>query len=898
MFFYYFLKVVLRIRYRLTIKGLEKLNPKTLNKSGGVLFLPNHPAMFVDPTLVTLTTWFKYPIRPMVAERHYNIPVAYQVLRLMNSLPVPDFETVQTTETKKRGEEAFQSVMDGLRKGENFMIYPAGRLKSSSLEIIGGASGVHRIIHGVPKANIVLVRTKGLWGSSFSRALTGKTPPLFGTVWKGVKVALKNLLFFTPRRNVIIEFEPVPTDFPYEGTRLEMNRYLEKWYNRPDGLTKQVGEYPGDSLMLVSYSMWREELPEVYIQEEVPQEEEIKPEEIPSDIQKSVINKLAQMSDFDPEDIKPEMNLSIDLGLDSLDMGELVAYLKDNFNIPAFPITELTTVNKLLAIASSQIEIKEEEIEVKVATWTKTASKFKAQIAHGETIGEVFLHNCERMGRAYACCDARAGMLRYDQLKLRVLLLAEYIRHLPGNYIGILLPASVAAAATILACEIAGKVPLMLNWTIGPRHLKSVVELSKVKTILSSWAFVERLEKVDLSPIEDKMLMLEDVRDKFTIIDKLRAFIRSKRKTKALLKLYNIHRKTKDDQAVLLFTSGTEAAPKGVPLTHHNILSNQRAAYDALDIYSDDVIFGFLPPFHSFGFTVTTIFGLLAGVKTAFSPDPTDGKNLAREFETWGITILCGAPTFIKNMLKVARPEQLHTMRICVTGAEKAPPELFHMLSEIGKEQSVIEGYGITECSPILTCTRTGKPRKGVGEPLAGVELLIVHPDSHQPVPIGTQGLILARGPNVFSGYLNPGIASPFITVEGKRWYVTGDLGYLDDENRLTISGRLKRFIKIGPEMISLPAVEEALLHMASDKEWPRQEGPILAISGKEETGKRPKIVLFATFDTTIEEINQALKEAGFSNLIKVSTIIKVNQIPIMGTGKINYRAMEEKHLA
>jgi long-chain-fatty-acid--[acyl-carrier-protein] ligase len=245
-------------------------------------------------------------------------------------------------------------------------------------------------------------------------------------------------------------------------------------------------------------------------------------------------------------------------------------------------------------------------------------------------------------------------------------------------------------------------------------------------------------------------------------------------------------------------------------------------------------------------------------------------------------------------MLKAATPEQLATMRLCVTGAEKAPPELFEMLRAFGKPDCLLEAYGITECSPGLTVNPIAGESKGVGLPLPGIELLIVHPETEVVLTTGQRGLILAKGPNIFKGYLNPGLSSPFTTLNGERWYKTGDLGFLDEEGNLTISGRMKRFIKMGGEMVSLASIEDALLQMAPKKNWPTNiEGPALAICAKETAGEKTKIFLFSRFELSVDDVNNSLREAGFSNLVKVSAVTVLQEIPIMGTGKINYRQLE-----
>ncbi|KAF3361833.1 Bifunctional protein aas [Chlamydiales bacterium STE3] len=894
------IRLALWFRYKIKVKGLENLNSDSLNRPGGILFLPNHPTIFVDPCAVTLAILSKFRIRPMIIEYMYYYPLVNRVMRFMNALPIPDFDVSSNSLKRKKSEKVISSVIEGLRNKENFLIYPAGRVKVSAHESIGGASGVHRILSESPDANVVLVRTKGLWGSKFSRAQSVAKPLMFPTIWWGVKQVLKNLIFFMPRREVIVELVPAPKDFPYQASRLELNQYLEKWYNLPDGLTPQIGSHPGDSLVLVPYSFWNKDVPIIHAlqQEQQARKEDIS--KIPKSIQEKIVAKIALMTDRIPSSITPELSISNDLGLDSLDTAELAVYLHEQFDIPSVPVNELTSVGRVMGIASKQIVCKEplkEEIS-DLSKWYKPIPHKKREMAEGETIPEVFLNISKKLENQMICGDERLGLLTYKDLRLRSIVLANHLKKLPGEHVGVLLPASVAAIVCILACQLAGKVPVMINWTVGPRHLETVVKLSGVQTVLSSWSFIDKLEGVDLSPIEDSLVLLEDIRREIGFMDKLKAFLLSKRSTKAILNKLNPKGANPDSEAVLLFTSGTESMPKGVPLTHRNIVENQRAALQDIDLYSDDIVFGILPPFHTFGFSISCILPILSGIKVAFYPDPTDGKGLAQSFEKWRVTIMCGAPTFIKGLLKVATSEQLKTMRLCVTGAEKAPPELFEMLKKVGKADTVLEGYGITECSPILTMNRVDRKKKGVGQALHNVELCVVNPESHEILPPNHQGLILARGPNVFHAYLNPGIEPPFMEVDGKSWYRTGDLGELDDEGFLTISGRMKRFIKIGPEMVSLSAIEDALLQVAPQKGWPTsQEGPTMAICAKEQEGEKPKIFLFTKFPLTADEANKALKDTGYSNLIRVSAVQQVEDIPLMGTGKVNYRALESRYM-
>ena len=882
----------LKVRYRVTIKGLDSLNSTNLNKPGGVVFLPNHPAAFVDPTLIALAVRKKYPIRPLVVEYMYYTPGVNQIMRLMDAVPIPSFTIASNSLKRRKSEQMIHEVTKDLKEGSNFLIYPAGKLKLTNVELIGGSSGVHRILQDVPEANVVLVRITGLWGSSFSRALTGTVPPLIKTILSGIKIALKNLIFFTPKRDVTIEFLPAPVDFPFGASRMEMNRYLEQWYNRPDGRSDvRIGE----TLTLVSYKFWKKELPVINPTKENG-DSQINLDKVPLTTKHKIIDYLASMKQIDPEKIKTSMHLSTDLGMDSLDISELAMYLGDQFEVSGIPVNEFTTVGRVMALADKQITFEgeaEEENKADLSKWKEPSPRTRLSMAEGQIIPEVFLNNCTRMGKRVACADDRSGIVTYDQLKLRIILLAEHIRKQPGDYIGIMLPASVAVYAVIIATQLAGKIPVLINWTVGTRHLDSVIKICSPKVIFSSWAFLDRLQNVDITPIEDCLVMLEDVRRDFTLKDKLKAFIRSKKSTKSLLSTFNITNKSKDEIAAVLFTSGTENMPKGVPLSHENILSNQKATAGAIDLYSDDVILGMLPPFHSFGFSITGLLELLIGLKIAYFPDPTDGKKLAKQLEKWGVTIACGAPTFLRAMLKSSHPDQIKSLRYCISGAERIPTELYQLVTNLGKEGIIQEGYGITECSPVLTA-RVNQPSGSVGKPLYNVELCIVHPETHHLLGAGETGLILARGPNIFKGYLNPGLATPFLDVDGKSWYNTGDLGFLDKENNLTISGRLKRFIKIGAEMVSLASIEEVLGNEALKKKWANaEEGPSLAILAREEDAQRSKIFLFTKFAVDLDTVNKTLRDSGFSNIVRISQILHISEIPIMGTGKINYRELD-----
>ena len=713
------LMLALRLRYKVKVKGLENLTPKNLDKSGGIIFLPNHPSL-MDPVLVGGLLQSRFNTRPIMIEyMYYKLGINW-LAKQMNSLPIPSFEEAPNSIKMKRGEKIFSELFDALRQGENLLFYPSGRTKRSGVEMIGGASGCKRILEEVPEANIVMVRTTGLWGSLLSRALTGSLPPLGIVIMQGVKIILKNLIFFTPRREVTIEFEAYNDKLPVGSDRVEFNRALEEWYNKP---FLEDGDIHGEPLTLVPYSCWSKKLPEVTTKN-IALKEDFDLTKVPLGIKNDVIDELAKLSGRNPSDITVDMNLARDLGLDSLDSANIVVFIETHYRITNFSPESITTVGSLMALASGLYKIASKRAveSISIENWFEDApNRPHPKAAYGETLPELLLNNCSRMGKYIACGDSGSGVLNYNQFKLRAILVAEYIRTLPGKYVGIMLPSSVGADILFAAASLAGKIPVMVNWTVGPRHLETVVKSTNLKVILTSWKFIDRVKNIDFNGIEDLVLMLEDVKHEFGLKRKLKAAYLSKKSTNYILKHFDVDGLHEDSPAAMLFTSGTEGMPKGVPLTHKNIISNVTAALAVFNFKSDDSIYSILPPFHSFGFVATMILPLISGMKVSHFPDPTDSASIAHGIKKWGSTVLVSAPTFLKGILLAGKEGGLDTLRTLVSGAEKAPQDLYDMVDALGENINLLEGYGITECSPVLTVNRPGELVRGVGKPLDGV---------------------------------------------------------------------------------------------------------------------------------------------------------------------------------
>jgi long-chain-fatty-acid--[acyl-carrier-protein] ligase len=388
----------------------------------------------------------------------------------------------------------------------------------------------------------------------------------------------------------------------------------------------------------------------------------------------------------------------------------------------------------------------------------------------------------------------------------------------------------------------------------------------------------------DLGAAEERMLPIEQLGKRITRMDKLRAFVLARTSWASLRKARVA------DTAVILFTSGSESLPKAVPLTHANVLTNLRDTLAIVDFRAGDRAIGFLPPFHSFGLTCTVVLALAAGVPVVYHPNPTEGLAIARIVHAYRTTLLIGTPTFLAGAVRAATDDDLACLRFVISGAEKCPDSLHDTIAKRWPGMALLEGYGITECSPIVSANRENAVRRGsIGWPLPSIEHAVIDVERGGRVAQGQVGMLLVRGPSVFSGYIGHDAPSPFEELEDKRWYRTGDLVREEPDGRLMFSGRLKRFIKLGGEMISLPAIEEALVERLGRAE----DGAIDIAVEATPSEQSPEIVLFAARAVTREEANAAVRAAGLSALHNVRTVRRVEAIPLLGTGKTDYRALK-----
>jgi len=897
--------LILRLRYKFIIKGKEHLKSKKLSDKG-VLIMPNHPTVGLDPFIVHNLVGRYYDMIPLVAEGFFSVPILKPLMWATRAKPVASFDNAVTDYKYKETEKLYNSVIEDLKKGEKVLLYPAGGLKQNGKERIGGRSLAYRVMQDAPDSEVILMRMSGMWGSALSTAQSnGATPSMVKIFLQAFWKCLANGIFFAPRRRILIEIDRPDESFPKHGSKMEFNKWLENYYNhyptRENLYSKKINDedrVEEEPLILLREFFWSHKEP----QERVLKVQKSAYDDlyVPGQVRRDILFEISELSGKGVKDIKDDDDLVFDVGLDSMDIATMYTYIDSHFDLdPDVQPVDLKTVKDLfLAAMHINKKKKREEKEAPAGGWPHERRGRKSpQFAKGETVIETFLNSCDRMGSQAACSDVASGVLDYHTMKRATVILAEKIRKLDGEYIGVLLPSTAGTYIIQMAIYLAGKTPVPLNWTVGTYFMNHAINLVDLRNIISSKKFLKRLGNVDLGEAIEKIVAIEDLKKDITLGDKIKGVIRAKQSAKSIIKACcpNL---TGDDVAVMLFTSGSTALPKAVPLTHRNILSNQKAALKNIKLTKDDVLLKCLPPFHVFGWSLSLL-PLFMGVRVYYSPDPLDGGTLAKAILKWKCTILMMAPTFLAHLFKVASIGQLKTLRLVISGAEKAQQSLLDFIAKLGHVKFV-EGYGLTETSPILSCGSVmDHSMIGVGKVVDSCEVIIMNTDSeermHGPHQIGE---VLARGDSVFGGYYKHDNRDVFITIDGKKYYRTGDLGYFDENGNLFLEGRLKLSFKRGGEMISSQAIEATLSECAQEKKWVDESqvaAALFAVVPKEKQSQSTRIVLFTPLDVSLEQVNSALKEKGFARLYKINEIVKLDEMPLLKSGKICYRKLFDK---
>lgn len=862
---------LLALRYRVRVKGLRDV---LAGRRRGVLFLPNHPAL-IDPVILLAHLWPYFRMRALADRRQTDRFFIRRVVGWLGAIRIDDI-TRDGSDARENVRDALDRCGGILREGGNLLLYPSGRAYRSRYERVGGSQAVETLLRLAPETRIVLVRTTGLWGSRFSRAW-GTEPNVGRALGAGLQGLLASGLFFAPRRDVTVELLE-PDDFPRNGTLREINRYLEEFYNAQAPPARYV-----------PYSMWEADGARTMPEPRKPSgRADVRT--VRDTTRQAVRQRLAEMTGR--AEVAPSESLAADLGLDSLAMADLAAWLAEEFGAGVHDIDSLRSVGDVMLLADGEAgSAGQRSLEAVPDAWKLSQDPCVLEDPGGMSIPAAMLAQARRRADQAILADQISGVLTYRTVIRACFALRDDFSALPGLRVGLMFPASVGAAVCYMALLLAGKVPAMINWTLGRRNLAHTLDLADVRAVLTPEALLSRLrgQGVDLQPLENRLVTVEAIRAGLGLGRKLRAAAGARFSWRALQDAADAM--APDTEAAVLFTSGSEARPKAVPLSHRNMLTNVADAMGCFDLRKRDTLLGILPPFHSFGLTTSVVLPFATGLRVAYWPDPTDGATIGRMIDAYGTTLLATTPTFLGGVVRSSDPAELKSLRLVVSGAERCPPRLYDAIRQSCPQAVVMEGYGASECSPIIAVNREWDARAGtVGPVVPSLEYAIVDAERLEPVTAGEEGLLLVRGPSVFGGYLGADAPEAFLRYRDEQWYDTGDRVREDADGYLHFAGRMKRFVKRGGEMISLPAIEAALTDALAKRIDP-EEGPALAVLARGE--EKPELILATRLHIDRAEANDAIRAAGLSGLHAVQRVETMHDLPLLGTGKVDYQTLE-----
>jgi len=501
-----------------------------------------------------------------------------------------------------------------------------------------------------------------------------------------------------------------------------------------------------------------------------------------------------------------------------------------------------------------------------------------------------FFATARRCSGQLAMADSTGMKLSYGQALIATLAFARVIRRLTEGQemVGLMLPASVGGALANIATLAAGRIPVNLNFTAGGDSIAVAIERCKIRTIITSKTF---LEKAGIAGTP-AMVFLEDIRKSVTRTDKLTALLHAKLAPMALLRQQYGSTTDPDALATVIFSSGSTGVPKGVMLTHKNILNNIDGFADLFPMTARDCFIGVLPFFHSFGLTGTLWFPLISGCAVAFHPNPMDAKVVGELAATYQGTMLIATPTFANAYMRRCTREQFQHMRHVVVGAEKLRQPLADAFAQhfgVG----LMEGYGCTEMSPVISVNfaRAGAPKPSkpgsVGRPIKGVSAKVVDQHTGEGPVVGREGLLLVKGDCLMRGYLGEPERSSEVLRDG--WYVTGDIGSIDDDGFITITDRLSRFSKIGGEMVPHLRIEDAINEVLGEV--------CAAVTAVPDESRGERLVAFYTRqDVPASHVWEQLNQTALPRLWlpRKDHVIPVEAIPTLGSGKIDLRGLRQ----
>jgi len=492
-----------------------------------------------------------------------------------------------------------------------------------------------------------------------------------------------------------------------------------------------------------------------------------------------------------------------------------------------------------------------------------------------------FIHSAKRFAAKIAVYDKATNKdYTYGRLLIASFILKEHVARIPGKYVGIMLPTSVGCMLAILSTLMNGKIPVMINYATGAiENSLYAREKCSFKTIITS---KKLLEKLELKAI-DHMLFVEDILAKVTTLGKLKAAMISKLPFSMIKGM--VHNGNLDEVSVILFTSGSEKEPKAVQLTHRNILHNINVIPDIIDVNSDDVFMSVLPFFHVFGLTIDLWLPLCLGCTIVTYPNPLDYRTVAQLVKEYRATIIAATPSFFYGYLQKSETGDFSTIKFAIAGADKLPEKVYEGFQK-KHGISIFEGYGTTETSPVISTNTPRFSKLGsIGKPVPDVQVRIVDINTDKILGPGQEGKVLVKGDMVMLGYLGDLEETSLRIHNG--WYDTGDIGMIDEDGFLWHKGRLKRFVKVGGEMVSLVKVENVLSKLLP-------EDVICCVVDVPNPTKGADVVAaVANGDFDKAAILKQLKKELPAIAIPRDFFV-IENIPMMASGKVNFREVEK----
>ena len=553
-------------------------------------------------------------------------------------------------------------------------------------------------------------------------------------------------------------------------------------------------------------------------------------------------------------------------------------------------------------------------IQVRSAVQELHAEAFQRRKRRMKTLDCAFVRTARRHPLRFMMADGKTPKVSFGSALTKTMYIARRLRNQVGqqHMVGMLLPPSVGGALTNYALMLLGRIPINLNYTSSSEVIASCAGQCGVDVVITSKAFVERFPNL---VIPGRTLFLEDALAAPRFAEKMSAlgfawlipsaFLRGalganriKLSSPVTFEATGSKPSAVDGLATVIFSSGSTGDPKGVMLTHFNIMSNIQQVSQVFMLDGRDKILGILPFFHSFGFMAALWMPATNGVGVVYHPNPLDAQVIGELVEKYRVTFLIATPTFLQAYMRRCSPESFGSLQFVLVGAEKLP-ERVALAFEDTFGIRPLEGYGCTECSPVVTVNgrdfrapgfrQVGGRRGKIGHPLPGVSVRVVDLDTGEPVAPGTAGMLLVKGPNVMKGYLGKPEKTAEVLQDG--WYTTGDVALMEEDGFLTITDRLSRFSKIGGEMVPHIKIEDKLHELAGVTEQ------VFAVSALPDEKKGERIVVITTLSAEkLAPVLEKLPQCDLPALWKPRSnqFFRVDALPMLGTGKIDLRGVKQ----